>query len=59
MPWLVLETVTPETEYAQGLSVVETKLKSLIPRMRVRSGRDMGWGSKEKDSGGAGRKVGR
>lgn len=27
MPWFVLETVTPETEYAQGLSVVEMKLK--------------------------------
>lgn len=58
MPWLVLGTVAPESEYAQGLSVREAKLKSLIPRMRVPSGRDMGEGSRGKDSGGAGRKVG-
>lgn len=58
MPWLVLETVTPGTEYAQGLSVVEMKLKFFISRMRAGSGRGMGAGGRGKESGGAGRKVG-
>lgn len=29
VPWLVLDTLIPEREYAHGLSEVETKLKSL------------------------------
>lgn len=38
--------------------MVETQLKSLIPRMRVWCGQGLGRGVRKKDSGRAGRKVG-
>lgn len=48
---------TAETEHTQGVSVVETQLKSLIPRIRVWSGQDLGKGVRGKDSGRLGRKA--
>lgn len=40
--WFIVGMVTAETERAQGVPVVQPQLKSLIPRMGVWSGQDLG-----------------